>query len=158
MRISVETIEMKRNWMRGGVALLVAASMAACGGAAQADGIEGEEGAGAFVRVINVEVTEVQPQDFVEEIRLTAVALANQDVQISAEESGVIREILVDKGARVTEGQALFRIDAVVLSAQVAQVRAAAELAEETYARRRSLWEEDGMGSEIVYLESRAAA
>jgi RND family efflux transporter MFP subunit len=158
MRISVETIEMKRNWMRGGAALLVAASMAACGGAAQADGIEGEEGAGAFVRVINVEVTEVQPQNFVEEIRLTAVALANQDVQISAEESGVIREILVDKGARVSEGQALFRIDDAVLSAQVAQVRAAAELAEETYARRRSLWEEDRMGSEIVYLEARAAA
>ncbi len=95
---------MKANWKRGSIAVLVAASVAACGGAAQADGTGDSEGVGGFVRIINVEVQDVGPQTFVEEIRLTAVAQANQDVQIAAEESGVVREILVDKGTRVSAG------------------------------------------------------
>lgn len=155
MRNMLETIEMKGSWKRGAGVVLLAASVASCGGSAQADGTDGTE---AFVRIINVEVHEVQPQTFIEEIRLTAVAQANQDVRVSAEESGVIRQILVEKGARVRKGQALFRIDDAVLAAQVDQARAAAQLAGETWQRRRSLWEEDRVGSEIIYLEARAAA
>jgi RND family efflux transporter MFP subunit len=141
--------------MRGGVVALLLASLAACGGVAEADGTDGAE---AFVRVINVEVQEVRRQSFVEQIHLTAVAQANQDVRVAAEESGVIRAILVEKGAHVAQGQALFRIDHAVLSAQVDQAKAAAQIAGETWDRRRALWEQDRVGSEILYLEARAVA
>jgi RND family efflux transporter MFP subunit len=161
MRYGVETTQMTVKWMRAllaSVATVAAVAMVGCGGDAQAGGTGGGEGAEAFVRIINVEVLEVDTETFVEEIRLTAAAQANQDVRVAAEESGVVREILVDKGTRVRAGQALVRVDDAVLAAQVDQARAAAELAAETWERRRSLWEDDRIGSEIVYLQARAAA
>src|SRR5690606_3377865 len=108
--------------------------------------------------VINVEVVEVAQEPFREEIRLTGVARANRDVEIAAEESGVVREVLVEKGSRVREGQPILRIDDRVLRAQVEQARAQAELAEQTWQRRKRLWEEDRVGSELAYLEARFAA
>lgn len=156
-RTEGEDRTMRRMWMRGGLALVLAGGVAACGQAA-ADGTEDEAVAGDFVRVINVEVETLAPEDFSEVIRLTGVAWANQDVEVAAEESGVIREILADKGTTVRRGQALARIDGEVLEAQVAQARAAAELAQQTWDRRKRLWEEDQVGSEIAYLEARFAA
>lgn len=148
---------MKRKWMRPALWGMTALIAAGCGGDAQADGsAEGE--APGFTRVINVEVREVQTEAFREEIRLTGVAWADQDVSVSAEESGVIREVLAEKGSRVSEGQALLKIDDAVLRAQVGQARAQADLAAQTWERRQRLWEEDRVGSELAYLEAKFAA
>jgi RND family efflux transporter MFP subunit len=155
MEITMEIIDMRRIWIWGALATAVL-STAGCG-AAQADGAE-EGSSDEFVRVINVEVATLGTERFVEEIRLTSVALANQDVQVAAEESGVIRTLFVDRGDRVAEGDPIAKIDDRVLSAQVDQTRAAAQLAAETWERRRRLWEEDRVGSEIAYLEARFAS
>jgi len=146
---------MRRMWKWGTIA--VAAGAAAACGLAEADG-EDSGAAEAYVRIINVEVAPIVPQRFVEEIRLTSVAMANQDVLVAAEESGVIREIYKDRGDRVEEGEAIAKIDDRVLTAQVDQARAAADLAQQTWERRKRLWEEERVGSEIAYLEARYAA
>ncbi len=139
----------------GVLAAALAVAAAACGNA-EAGGTGGGTGE-AFVRVINVEVTEVSRETFVEEIRLTAAVQANRDVEVAAEESGVIREILADKGASVEEGQPVAKIDDAILSAQMEQARAQADLAAHTWDRRKRLWEEDRVGSEIAYLEAKFA-
>ena len=136
---------------------LIAALVVSGCGTAQAGGIDGTDSE-EFVRIINVEVSRVETEKFVEEIRLTAAAVANQDVMVSAEESGVIREIFVDKGAQVESGAPLAKIDDRILTAQVEQARAVAELAGQTWERRKRLWEEDRIGSEITYLEARFGA
>ena len=126
---------------RGVLYLLGAVAVGGCG-TAQADGIargESEE----VVRIINVEVSRVKTENFVEDIRLTAAAVANQDVMVSAEESGIVREIFVDKGVEVERGAPLAKIDDRILAAQVEQARAVAELAGQTWDRRKRLWEED---------------
>lgn len=148
---------MDRMWIRPALWGAVALIAAGCGDA-QADDTEQQQEAGAFSRVINVETLEVRPELFEEQIRLTGVALADQDVTVSAEESGVIREVLAEKGTRVTEGQALLKIDDAVLRAQVNQARAQADLAAQTWERRQRLWEDDRVGSELAYLEARFAA
>lgn len=132
-------------------------ALAGCG-SAQADGVEDEAASGAFVRVINVQVATVTTEEFVEEIRLTSVAMANQDVMLEAEETGRIVELYADRGSWVAEGAPIAKIDDSVLQAQVAQARAANELAASTWERRKRLYEEDQVGSEIAYLEARAAA
>lgn len=141
--------------------LLVAGALvgaAACGDA-QADGaVESGDESGSFVRVINVEIAPVAPIDWVEMIRITGTAQAHRDVTIAAEESGAIVELLVDKGRAVRRGQAIARIDDRLLKAQVAEADAQASLAGETWERRRRLWEDDGMGSELAYLEARYGA
>lgn len=147
---------MRRTWLWGAVAVVLPA-IAGCG-ASEVDGADDGSIAEEFVRVINVEVTPLATESFVEDIRLTSVAMANQDILVAAEESGVIREIYVDRGQRVSQGDSIAKIDDRVLAAQVAQARAAAELAAQTWDRRRRLWEDDRVGSEIAYLEARFAA
>lgn len=146
---------MNRRWAGTVLALAIAGGAAGCGNA-EANGAEGADGE-AFVRVINVEVMELRLESFVEEIRLTAVARANQDVTVAAEESGVIRRIYVDKGSVLRRGQAIAKIDDAVLQAQLAQAQAQADLAAQTWERRKRLWEEDRVGSEIAYLEAKFA-
>jgi membrane fusion protein (multidrug efflux system) len=105
--------------------------------------------------VINVEVERVTPGVFAEDIALTGTVQAARDVMVSAEEGGVVRELLVQRGSSVQEGQPIARIDDSVLLPQVERARAEARHAEETWQRRRRLFEEDGVGSELAYLEAR---
>ena len=146
--------------LKGGLSVaLLAGVVASCGGEVEAvdggnDGVLVE----GTSRVINVETTTVEKREFVEIIRLTGIAMADQDVTISAEESGVIRRIVVDQGSAVRSGQALFEIDSNILESQVAEATAQAALASETWERRKRLYEEDQVGSELAYLEAKYGA
>lgn len=142
------TFDIKKVLVVGAVAL------AGCGSAEAGTEAASEE----FVRVINVEVTELRSEPFTEEIRLTSVAMANQDVMLEAEETGAIVELYVDRGDRVAEGAPIAKIDDRILRTQVDQARAAAELSSQTWERRKRLWEEEQVGSEIAYLEARFAS
>jgi RND family efflux transporter MFP subunit len=145
--------------MRGWVAGLALIAVAACGGDAEAgDPAETAGDPATFTRIINVEVTTVGPETFVERIRLTGTVEANRDVTISAEESGTIVELLVEKGQRVAAGDPILRIDDRLLRAQFQEAEARAALAAETWQRRKRLWEEDRVGSELAYLEARYGA
>lgn len=137
------------------ILLLSSLGLSGCGAAGQAGGATPEQ---AYSRVINVEVTPVAAMAFTETIRLTGTVQAHRDVTISAEESGVVREILVEKGSRVRRGQPIARLDAALLQAQQDQARAMSELARETWERRKRLYEEDQVGSELSYLEARYGA
>jgi membrane fusion protein, multidrug efflux system len=156
---------MNRFSSRGPLApliLILAVVVAACGGDAQAgDAMDrtGDEAAQpSFQRVINVEVQPLEPQAFQEVIRITGTVLANQDVTLSAQESGVVRELLVPRGAVVREGDPLVRIDDAILRSQVREAEARAALARETWERRQRLFEEDRVGAELAYLEARYQA
>lgn len=135
-------------------ALLV---LAGCG-SAQADSVDDVAASEEFVRVINVEVTLIATETFVEEIRLTSVAMANQDVMLEAEETGRIVHIYLDRGDRVGAGDRIAKIDDRVLQAQVNQASSAAQLAQQTWERRKRLFEEEQVGSEIAYLEAKFGA
>lgn len=148
-----EFIDMK-TMAQGTVLLMGLLALAGCGLAEADDAPAREE----FVRIINVEVSAIVAETFVEEIRLTSVAMANRDIMVAAEESGVIRELYVDRGDWVSAGDPIAKIDDRLLAAQVDQARAAAELAQQTWERRERLWEEDQVGSEIAYLEAKFAA
>ena len=145
-----------KAWMVLGVAGVVAA----CGGSADGREAPGEAEAGeaGFARVINVEVATIEQSRFVEQIRLTGTVRADRDVTVAAEETGRVVEVLAEKGDRVAEGNPLVRLDAELLEAQVEQAEARASLAEDTWERRRRLWEEDRVGTELAYLQARANA
>lgn len=145
-------------------ALLASAGAAGCGGGAEAgssaaDAENGQEGpAPVLARVVNVEVAEVRSRTFVRAVRLTGVVQAMRDVVVSAEEAGVVRRIVRDKGRTVRRGQAIVRLDDAILSAQLRTASAQAELAQEVWERRKRLYEEDEIGSEISYLEAKSTA
>ena len=106
----------------------------------------------------NVEVVTVALENFEDQLGITGSVEAERDVTVAAEESGVIRELYVDKGQRVRAGQAIAKIDDRVLRAQYDQAMSEAALARETWDRQKRLWEEDRIGSEMNYLRSRYGA
>jgi RND family efflux transporter MFP subunit len=149
-----------RGWVRVLAAGIVVVGVGACGGSgdgneALAQGAPSEAG---FARVINVEVRPIEAERFVEQVRLTGVVGADRDVVVGAEESGRVVEVLVAKGQWVADGEPLVRLDSELLEAQVDQAEARATLAEETWQRRRRLWEQDRVGTELAYLEAQASA
>jgi membrane fusion protein (multidrug efflux system) len=154
--LATEALYMKidRGRVRLVVSVLAVVSLAACSADAEEGGTEG----GAVGRVINVETSILEPGDFTEVIRLSGTVEANRDVTVAAEESGVVRELLADKGTPVREGQPILKIDDRILFNQVEEARARADLASETWERRKRLWEEDGIGTELAYLEARFAS
>jgi membrane fusion protein, multidrug efflux system len=129
---------------------------AACG--SSADGGVVSDSAAIAPRVVNVEVIAVAEESFEDLIGITGTVEAERDVTLAAEESGVIRQVFVDKGATVRAGQPIVRIDDRVLRAQYDQARSEAGLARETFERQRRLWEDEQIGSEMNYLRARYGA
>src|SRR5690606_10167458 len=149
----------ERKWWSVAPAAVLAAALAGCGGGAQAGEASTPAQPGAEVgRRITVEVEALAPTPFTDYVRLTGTVEADRDVTVAAEESGVIRELYIEKGARVAAGQAIVKIDDRVLAAQAEQAAAEAALAKETWERQRRLWEEERIGTEIAYLRARYAA
>lgn len=139
--------------------LLAAIGLTSACSSAQGDSEEiADASADAITRVINVEVEPVMLVSFTDYIRATGEVEAFSDVTVSAEETGAITQFALEKGERVRRGQVLARIDDAVLGAQVAEARASAQLAAEQYERQRRLWEEEQIGSEITYLQTKYQA
>lgn len=77
-----------------------------------------------------------------------------ENILIYPEFSGLLREVYVKEGQKVTKGTILARIDDGGLSSQLAQIEAQATLAKTTFERQKRLWEQN-IGSEIQYLEAK---
>ena len=112
----------------------------------------------AYRRTVNVEVIEVQPSDFASSVRLVGAVDALHDVTLSAEESGVVERFLVERGQRVSRGQAIAKIDDRVLRAQVAEAEASARAARDNYDRRQRLFRDEGIGTEAEFVAAEAQA
>ncbi|HUE96306.1 MAG TPA: efflux RND transporter periplasmic adaptor subunit [Longimicrobiaceae bacterium] len=142
-----------------GVMKLMGAGLLAVAAAGCSNGEASEsEAATPELRLVSVQVTEVQPESFTDFVQVVATVEPNRDVTVSAEEAGTIREILVEKGSTVRAGQPIARIDDRVLRPQAEQAAAEAGLARETWERQQRLWEQDRVGSEIAYLQARYRA
>jgi len=141
--------------------LLGAAAITACG-AGSASESETARGAAAenepFVKIVNVETTRVRPEDFTAFVRITGEAEAEDDITVSAQEGGLLVRFFADKGERVGRGAPIAKIDDQILRAQVEEARASADLDRERYLRQKQLWEEERIGSEITFLQTRYQA
>ncbi len=141
-----------------GVIAAFVLALGAAGCSPSSGASEAAETGSDYVKVVNVEVTDVTPTDFTSYIRLTGEVEAMNDVTLSAEESGVIERFFVEKGQFLRAGQAIAKIRDRVLRAQVEEAAASAQLAAERHQRQRRLWEDEKIGSEITYLEAKYQA
>jgi membrane fusion protein, multidrug efflux system len=116
--------------------LLAAAVMISCG-AENND----EQNENNNVRMIPVETVTVYPDRFEDYIRMTGTVEALDDATISAEVSGRILSI-ADRGARISEGDVIARIDDRLIQAQYNAAQTAFEFAEDSYNRMETLYED----------------
>lgn len=77
----------------------------------------------------------------------------DQNIIIHPEFSGVLTDIYVEEGEKVTKGQLLGNIEDNGLSSQLAEAKTKLSLAKTTYERRKRLWDKN-IGSEIEYLQA----
>jgi membrane fusion protein (multidrug efflux system) len=146
---------MLKRYQQGFAALVTALAAVGC---QSSEGTSNAAVSAESVRVVNVEVTPVTTDQFTDLLRITGEVAALHDVTLSAEEAGRIVAFRVEKGAPVARDQVIVELDATVLGAQLAEARAAANLAQEQFERQRQLWEDEKIGSEIAYLQAKANA
>ncbi|WP_034060947.1 efflux RND transporter periplasmic adaptor subunit [Lacinutrix jangbogonensis] len=75
---------------------------------------------------------------------------------ITPEFSGILTNVYVKEGQRVSKGQILAKIDDGGLSQQLAQFRIQSDLAKTTFERQKRLWDQK-IGSEIQYLQAKSS-
>ena len=100
---------------------------------------------------------EVQPQVFNHYLDLQGNVKTRENVLLYPEMAGTLLKVKVKKGARVSKGQILAVIDNGGMSNQLSQLKTQAALAQTTFERQATLWEQK-IGSEIQYLQSKAQA
>ncbi|MBD0833544.1 efflux RND transporter periplasmic adaptor subunit [Aestuariibaculum sediminum] len=74
---------------------------------------------------------------------------------ITPEYNGILTNVYVKEGQRVSKGQLLAKIDDGGLSQQLAQLKIQTDLAKTTYERQKRLWEQN-IGSEIQFLQAKS--
>jgi RND family efflux transporter MFP subunit len=79
-----------------------------------------------------------------------------QNLVLTPEMSGILKQVFVKEGQVVKKGQLLARIDDGGLAQQKAQLQIQADLAKTTFDRQKRLWEQN-IGSEMQYLNTKSA-
>lgn len=76
-------------------------------------------------------------------------------IVITPEYNGILTNVYVKEGQKVSKGQVLAKIDDGGLGQQLAQLQIQADLAKTTFERQQRLWDQK-IGSEIQYLQAKS--
>ncbi len=95
-------------------------------------------------------------EEFNHYLELQGNVETKENLIITPEMGGILRQVFVKEGQRVSKGQLLARIDDGGMSQQLAQLQIQTNLAKTTYERQQRLWDQK-IGSEIQYLQAKSA-
>ncbi|MFC4738641.1 efflux RND transporter periplasmic adaptor subunit [Flavobacterium ponti] len=87
-------------------------------------------------------------------VELQATVQTKENLMLNAEYGGILQQVYVTEGQKVSKGQTLARIDDGGLSSQLAQMETQAALAKTTFERQQNLWNQK-IGSEIQFLQAK---
>ncbi|MBM3929692.1 MAG: efflux RND transporter periplasmic adaptor subunit [Sphingomonadales bacterium] len=76
---------------------------------------------------------------------------ARQSIEVTAEGMGVVRNIKVNEGQKVTKGQVLAELDQTVLLQSIEEIKGQLDFAQQLYTKQANLWKQN-IGSEVQYL------
>lgn len=89
-------------------------------------------------------------------VELQGSVKTDQNILITPEMGGILKNVHVTKGQRVKKGQLLATIDDGGMSQSLAQMQVQKALAKTTFERQERLWNQN-IGSEIQYLQAKTA-
>lgn len=96
----------------------------------------------------------LKDENFVHYVEFQGNVKTNQNVLIYPEMAGLLQEVFVQEGQYVKKDEVIATIDDGGMKQQLAQIEAAAQLAETTYERQKRLWDQK-IGSEIQFLQTK---
>lgn len=135
---------MKSKYLIPGIVLtlLVATLVSSC---SQSDAKIDNAGAPSTQQGVTVRVQKMNFSSFVEAIQVTGIVKAYEDVSLSPEEGGVVKEWKVPKGQRVAKGQILAILKDDVLQASYDAASAQYKLSEINYEKQKSVFQEQAI-------------
>jgi membrane fusion protein, multidrug efflux system len=104
--------------------------------------------------VVEIKARDLSLQKFEHFIEVTAKVEADQNVDVSPETSGIIKEVLIKEGQRVSKGQLMARLNTDVLERSIEELQVQLSLATTNYERQKNLWDQN-IGSEMEYLQAK---
>jgi RND family efflux transporter MFP subunit len=110
-----------------------------------------------LVKSVNVEVQRVEPQTFTSYIRVIGTIESSEDILVASENGGLIKDLRVKKGDRVTKNQVIALVDDAQLQREKQRLQAGLDQTKTTYERLKKLYEEQNIGAEIDYLNAKYA-
>jgi RND family efflux transporter MFP subunit len=132
--------------------LSVATLFAACSGdTSQTDAPE------EVVKTVNVSTIPIEPTDFASYLRVVGTVETSNDIMISAEVTGKLLSYSVNEGDKVRKGQVIARIDDAKLKQEKARLEAVTAQSLDNYERLKQVYEQEGIGSEMEYLNAKYA-
>jgi RND family efflux transporter MFP subunit len=132
--------------------LLAVTVLMGCGGEAQ-ETESNEE----LVKTVNITTKSISPSTFASYVRVVGTVETSNDIMISAEVNGRVIDYKVEEGATVSKGQTIVKIDDSKLKQEKARLEAMTSQTKEQYERLKKVYEEDGIGSELDYLNAKYA-
>jgi membrane fusion protein (multidrug efflux system) len=163
--------------------LLTTIFLAACGGEAKKEGVEGkrEELAAlkkqqtevaAQIRALETELAKLDPKA-AEEAKVKAVTVAplapqtfehfvevqgtvdaKNNVQVNPKSGGQVTAVYVKEGDNVSAGTVLAKVDDAILRESVEELKTQLSLATTTYEKQANLWNQQ-IGTELQYLQAK---
>ena len=103
---------------------------------------------------ILVAVKKIAPEEFEHHFEVNGSLEAVEQANISPEQGGQIKQVLVKEGDRVAAGTVLAKLNTSVIQSNLEEIDNGIELAQSVYDRQARLWEQK-IGSEIQYLEAK---
>jgi len=116
--------------------------------------LENELDASKEFEYINIKTQNIEAQLFEHFIEVTGNVEADQEVNVSPEGSGIIKEILVKEGQYVSRGTKLATLNTEMLDQNIEEAKIGLELARTTFERQKNLWDQK-IGSEIQFLQAK---
>ncbi|KAA9331498.1 efflux RND transporter periplasmic adaptor subunit [Hymenobacter busanensis] len=155
-------------------AVLALALLAACGGkqdpAAELAKLKQEQAANqakiaeletkvgkpaeAAVAATPVSTISVKPESFTSYLEVQGRVDFDENANVSPRMPGVLTDIRVQRGDRVSRGQVLATQDASVLESGIAELRTRLDLARTVFEKQDRLWKQQ-IGTEIQYLQAK---
>jgi membrane fusion protein (multidrug efflux system) len=127
------------NMTRGAWCAVIAGAVVAIGGCKKGKAAGGAAGGGGGPMGLPVEVAVARTDTVRDEIAATGQIEAVQSIDLRPEVDGRIVEILIREGQEVEQATPLFKVDDAQLKAQVAQLEAQRDLAQQALARAKEL-------------------
>tara|TARA_R110000868_G_scaffold259361_9_gene517440 strand:- start:42907 stop:44025 length:1119 start_codon:yes stop_codon:yes gene_type:complete len=154
MRLLTKTISlnMKKRTLLASLFLITA--LAACSGGGDEVQTNSDE---ELIKSVNITTQNIQPSTFASFVRVVGTVETSNDIMISAEVSGRVTSYSLKEGDLVRKGQTIVKIDDSKLKQEKARLEAITSQTKENYERLKKVYEEDGIGSEIDYLNAKYA-
>lgn len=110
---------------------------------------------GMEVKTVKVQLQTIVPRLFRHYVEVQASVYAQDDINVNAQTPGVVKNIFVTEGDKVSKGEVLACIDDAVIQQNILEIQTNLALAKTLYEKQKGLWQQK-IGTEVQFLNAKS--